>query len=153
MTGVQTAFLFRVQFDVPEIRDLGRVPSGNRRIARVSGGSFEGPRLKGTALGDPGGDWLLFTDDGVTRLDVRVTLKTDDDQMILMTYQGVRHGPPEVMARLAAGEAVDPSELYFRIAPRFEAPNGKYDWLNRIVAVGTGHRLPTGPIYHVHEVL
>lgn len=153
MAGVQTTFLFRAQFDVPEIRDLGRVPTGNRRIARVSGGVFEGPRLKGTALADPGGDWLLFTDDGATRLDVRVTLKTDDEQMILMTYQGVRHGPPEVMARLAAGEAVDPSELYFRIAPRFEAPTGKYDWLNRIVAVGAGHRLPTGPVYHVYEVL
>jgi hypothetical protein len=70
-----------------------------------------------------------------------------------MSYRGVRHGPPEVMARLAAGERVDPKSYYFRMAPVFETASKKYDWLNRIVAVGTGRREPTGPVYEVAEVL
>ena len=151
--GVRSEFLFRVQFDVAEVREVGRGPLGLRRIARVSGGSFEGPRLRGVCLPNPGGDWLLFADDGSTRLDVRVILKTDDDAIIYMSYSGVRHGPPEIMARLAAGEVVDPSLVYFRMAPRFETGAEKYDWLNAIIAVGTGERLPTGPVYHVHQVL
>jgi hypothetical protein len=57
------------------------------------------------------------------------------------------------MARLAAGEVVDPKTYYFRIAPVFETASKKYDWLNRIVAVGTGRRDPTGPTYSVEEVL
>ena len=75
MQQVQTDFLLKVQFEVTEISDLGPTPTGNRRIARVAGGEFEGPKLKGTAVPGPGGDWLNFTPDGATRLDVRVTLK------------------------------------------------------------------------------
>ena len=151
--GVSTEFLFRVAFDVPEVREVGKGPLGIRRIARVSGGSFEGPRMRGVCLPNPGGDWLLFADDGSARLDVRVVLKTDDDAIIYMTYGGVRHGPPEVLAKLAAGERVDPAQIYFRMVPRFETGSEKYAWLNSIIAVGTGERLPTGPVYHVHQVL
>ena len=86
-------------------------------------------------------------------MDVRVTLKTDDDALIYMTYRGFRHGPAEVMERLNAGEEVDPSEYYFSIAPFFETGADSYDWLNRIVAVGTGHRLATGPVYEIFQVL
>ena len=153
MSQVRTEPLMTVRFDVPQIRDLGRGPFGIRRVATVTGGSFEGPQLKGTALPSPGGDWLVFTDDGGTHLDVRVTLKTDDDALIYMTYGGRRHGPKEVMARMAAGEEVDPSEYYFRIAPRFETSAEKYDFLNRHVFIGTGHRMPTGPVYHIHRIL
>ena len=70
-----------------------------------------------------------------------------------MTYRGVRHGPPAVMDRLNRGEKVDPSEYYFRTAPVFETASATYGWLNRIVAVATGYRLPEGPVYHVFEVL
>jgi hypothetical protein len=58
-----------------------------------------------------------------------------------------------VIARLNAGEAVDPSLYYFRSTPVFETASQKYDWLNRIIAVGTGRREPSGPIYEVFEVL
>ena len=57
------------------------------------------------------------------------------------------------MARLAAGQPVDPAEMYFRIQPRFETADPRYLWLNRILAVGIGERLPGGPRYHVHEIL
>jgi len=86
-------------------------------------------------------------------LDVRLTLRTDDEAMIYMTYRGLRHGPAEVMQRLNAGEPVDPSSYYFRMTPIFETASQRYAWLNGIVAVGVGRREPTGPVYQIHEVL
>jgi hypothetical protein len=86
-------------------------------------------------------------------MDVRLTLMTDDDQHIFMTYRGIRHGPKDVLDRLSNGEPVDPSEYYFRNTPWFETGSDKYGWLNRIVAVATGHRFPEGPTYKVYEIL
>jgi hypothetical protein len=150
---IQTRPLFDIQLQVPTILDLGETPLGRRRIATVASGEFQGERLRGTVAGAPAGDWILQRPDGVTVLDVRLVLRTDDGEHIYMTYRGVRHGPPEVMARMAAGEAVDPKSYYFRIAPVFETASAKYAWINRIVAVGTGRREPTGPIYSIEEVL
>jgi len=150
---IQTRHLFTLTADVPAIADLGATPQGHRRIATVSGGGFKGERLSGRILPAPGGDWILVRPDGATILDVRLTLETDDRQLVYMTYRGVRHGPAEVMARLARGEAVDPATYYFRTTPVFETSSPKYDWLNRIVAVATGRREASGPVYEVYEVL
>jgi hypothetical protein len=57
------------------------------------------------------------------------------------------------MARLAKGEAVDPASYYFRTTPVFETASPRYDWLNRIVAVASGRRESSGPVYEVYEVL
>ena len=150
---IETRPLFDITLQVPQVLDIGETPLGRRRIATVTGGEFRGERLRGTVVGAPAGDWLLQRRDGTTVLDVRLLLRTDDGEHIYMSYRGVRHGPPEVMARLAAGESVDPQAYYFRIAPVFETAAKKYDWINRIVAVGTGRREPAGPVYSVHEVL
>jgi hypothetical protein len=150
---IQTRHLFTLIADVPQIADLGSTPQGARRIATVAGGSFKGERLSGKILPAPGGDWIVVRPDGATILDVRLTLETDDRQLIYMTYRGVRHGPAEVMARLAKGDAVDPASYYFRTTPVFETAAPKYDWLNRIVSVATGRREKTGPVYEVFEVL
>lgn len=150
---IQTRPLFEIQLQVPSIVDIGATPLGRRRIATVTGGEFHGERLRGSVLGAPAGDWLLQRSDGVTVLDVRLLLRTDDGEHIYMSYRGVRHGPADVMARLAAGETVDPATYYFRIAPVFETAAKKYEWLNKVVAVGTGRREATGPIYVVEEVL
>ncbi|HZD26208.1 MAG TPA: DUF3237 domain-containing protein [Alphaproteobacteria bacterium] len=152
MSGIETEFLFQARLEVPRINDLGATPFGHRRIAEVSGGTFEGPKLKGRAL-PGGGDWLLLRNDGVLQLDVRLILETDDKALIYMTYRGARHGPDAVMQRLNAGEPVDPSEYYFRTAPFFETSSEKYAWLNGIVSVATGHRTPEGPVYDVYQVL
>lgn len=130
----------------------GETPYGNRKIVNVAGGSFVGPRISGTIL-PGGGDWALTRRDGVLLLDVRLTIETEDKALIYCTYTGQRHGSPEVMARLAKGERVDPSQMYFRIAPRFETAAPAYDWLNRLLAVGVGERLAAGPRYHIHEIL
>jgi Protein of unknown function (DUF3237) len=152
MIPLRSEFLFTLTGSVAEPLEIGTTPSGERRIFPIEGGEFEGPRLKGTVL--PGGsDAMLLRPDGVVLPDVRMTLRTDDAQLIFMRYGGMRHGPPGVMERLARGQPVDPAEYYFRISPQFETGSSKYSWLNRIVAVGIGHRLQTGPIYHVYEVL
>lgn len=150
---IQTRPLFEIQLQVPGIVDLGATPLGRRRIATVTGGEFHGERLRGSVVGTPAGDWLLQRSDGVTVLDVRLLLRTDDGEHIYMSYRGLRHGPADVMARLAAGETVDPATYYFRIAPVFETAAKKYEWLNKVVAIGTGRREATGPIYTVDEVL
>ena len=80
-------------------------------------------------------------------------LKTDDGAMVLMTYRGVRHGPVDVIHRMDKGEVVDAASYYFRTNPLFETSATKYDWINRIVAIGIGHRRAEGPIYSVFEVL
>jgi hypothetical protein len=133
-------------------RTLGDTPAGNRKVVNVLGGSLEGERIRGRVL-PGGGDWAVTRLDGVLLLDVRLTLETEDGALILCRYEGVRHGPADVMARLAAGAAVDPHEMYFRIQPRFETSDSRYSWLNRILSVGVGERLPAGPRYHIHEIL
>ncbi|HAB48737.1 MAG TPA: DUF3237 domain-containing protein, partial [Lautropia sp.] len=107
----------------------------------------------GTVQPSPGGDWLLMRSDAVLMLDVRITLKTDDEQFIYMSYKGMRHGPAEVIERLNKGEAVDPSSYYFRSTPLFETASPKYQWLNKLMAVASGRREASGPTYEVFEVL
>ena len=145
--------LFTVHITLHPTQELGTTPLGTRRVVPVSGGTFDGPRLRGTVLPHAGGDWLLMRADGVFQQDVRLTLQTDDGALILMTYRGVRHAAADVSARLARGERVDPSQYYLRTAPFFETSAAKYAWLNDLVSVGIGERLPDGVIYRVFEVL
>jgi hypothetical protein len=131
---------------------IGATPGCVRRIFAVTGGVFEGERLSGQVL-DSGNDWHPVRGDGAVTLDVRLVLKTSDDAMIGMAYRGIRHGAPEVLARLDRGKEVDPASYYFRISAVFETATPKYDWLNRLLAVGVGHRRPDGPIYSLFELL
>jgi hypothetical protein len=144
--------LFVMRLDVKSMLVVGATPGAFRRIGVVTGGSFEGERLSGQVL-DGGSDWQTVRHDGATTLDVRVVLKTDEDDLIGMTYRGLRHGPPDVLKKIDAGEVVDPTSYYFRINPLFETASAKYDWINRVIAVGIGHRLADGPIYSIFEVL
>jgi hypothetical protein len=149
---VRTQPLFVMRLDVRKLLIVGATPGGYRRIGVVSGGSFEGERLSGEVL-DGGSDWQTVRNDGSTTLNVRLVLKTKDDALICMTYQGVRHGPPDVVERIEKGEVVDPTSYYFRINPLFDTAAAKYDWINRVVGVGIGHRRADGPIYSVFEVM
>ena len=120
---------------------IGQTPVGLRRMVPIVGGRFAGPRLRGTGV--PGGaDWQYQRSDGAWVLEAIYLLRTDDDVLIQVRNHGLRVGAPEVMQRLAAGEPVDPSEYYFRAAPSFEAPAGRYEWLNRGLFVCTGARYP-----------
>ena len=130
---------------------FGAVPHGMRTFVPVTGGDFEGPRLRGKIL-PGGGDWLLLRSDGVLELDLRITLETDDHALIYMTFQGLRHGPPDVIAALGR-EVVDPARYYFRTLPRFETSAERYAFMNRIVTVGVGEARPDGAVHRIDEIL
>ena len=152
MAEIRTSHLFTLKLAVNGMQPIGETPAGLRRVGLVAGGTFEGPKLRGTVL--PGGaDWIIGRNDGVTVLDVRLVLETHDKAAIGMTYRGLRHGPADVMAKVNGGEFVDPALYYFRTSVVFETAAPHYAWLNRIIAVGTGNRPPEGPVYDVFEVL
>jgi len=133
-------FLARVRADVEQPQVLGQTLLGERRVVPIAGGEIEGPQLRGTIL--PGGaDWQVVGADGTAVLEARYTVRTDDGALVYVRNLGLRHGAPEVLARIQQGEAVDPAEYYFRSTPRFESGDARYAWLNRILAVGSGARL------------
>jgi uncharacterized protein DUF3237 len=150
---MNTRLLMTMHVKVGTLLNIGTVPHGTRRTARLTGGTFEGPRLRGVLLPDSSADWQLLRADGVLEMDLRVTLRTDDGALISMSAFGLRHGPPEVIAAIGRGETVDPSTYYFRTMPRFETAHPSYSFLNRLIAVASGDRRPEGPIYTIHEVL
>jgi Protein of unknown function (DUF3237) len=152
LKSVQARPLFVMRLDVKPIVMVGATPGPYRRVGIVPSGTFAGERLSGKVL-DGGSDWQSVRSDGSTTLDVRLVLRADDGTNILMSYRGVRHGASDVIQRLEKGEEVDPASYYFRINPIFEAPTGKYEWLNRVIAVGAGHRFTYGPVYSVFEIL
>jgi hypothetical protein len=149
---VRTRPLFVMRLDVRKLQIVGATPGSFRRIGVVPGGVFEGERLSGEVL-EGGSDWQTVRPDGATTLDVRLVLKTKDDALIGMTYRGLRHGPASLIEKLERGGVVDPVGYYFRINPLFETAASQYDWINRVIAVGVGHRLAEGPVYSVFEVL
>jgi hypothetical protein len=142
--------LFAMRLEVSSIQKIGG--NAGTQAAVIAGGSFEGDRLSGRVM-DGGSDWLTLRPDGSLLLDTRLVLETVGGAKIAMTYRGIRAGPHDVLARLANGDPVDPAEYYFRIHPLFDTADPNYDWLNRVVAVGAGHRLPEGPIFSVFEIL
>jgi len=153
MSDLRSTLLFTVKMKAAPAQMVGKTPLGERRIVAVTGGSFEGPKLRGTLAAQGGSDWILARADGSLQLNVRVTLKTEDNALIGMRYEGYRHGPAAVIERLNRGEAVDPSEYYFRTIVMFETAAPKYAWLNNVLAVGVGRRPPEGPVYEVYEIL
>jgi hypothetical protein len=153
MEPLRSRPLFRLTLTLHPTIDLGQTPLGGRRIFPVSGGRFEGDRLRGVALPHGGSDYLLARADGSFQQDVRLLLQTDDDAVIAMTYRGVRTCTQEVQARITRGEAVDRSEYYLRTAPFFETAAERYAWINGIVTVAVGGRTPEGVAYDVHEIL
>ncbi len=153
MTELRTRPLFTLLLDVAPPINVGKSPGIDRRIGVITGGRFEGEKLRGTLL--PGGsDWqAVRPGDGAFMLNVRICLKTDDDAIISMNYPGIRHGPKDVLDRIARGEVVKATDYYLRISASYETASEKYGWLNNILSVGIGHRLPEGPIYQMFEVL
>lgn len=148
MTELRSEFLFelRLEADLAEVQKVGPTPSGDRRIAPIRGGTFAGPRLRGKVL--PGGaDWVRMRTDGARDLDVRLTLETDDGQLIYLAALGIWDISPENFARAIRKEPVAPEDLYFRTTPRFEVAGEKYAWLNRVVAVTIG-RLDAATVVH-----
>lgn len=150
---LRSTLLYELTADLGEMQFVGDTPAGKRIIGPVTGGTFEGPRLRGKIL--PGGaDWVMVRKDGVRELDVRFTLQTDDEALIFCEYPGYLHGPPAVMREAFTKGTADPNDYYIRGMMRYETGAEQYDWLNRIIAVGVGQLLPNARIgYSVFEIL
>jgi hypothetical protein len=139
----QLEFIFAAHVTVDPPLDLGDVGKGGRRIVPIIGGDFSGPQIRGKVL--PGGaDWQVLRTDGVAELEARYTLRTDDGVLIYVRNHALRHGRPDIMAALAAGQPVDPRHYYFRGATFFETGDARYAWITRNIVVCTGEREPAG---------
>jgi hypothetical protein len=139
----------RVELGAPS--DVGSALGPHRRVFPIVGGSFEGERLRGRVVA-PGLDCAIVRSDGSAVLDVRLVLETDRGALVHLTYTGIRRGPPEILARLARGEDVDPRSYYLRIAMRFETRDPELAWLEGILAIGAGERRPSEIVYRVLEL-
>jgi uncharacterized protein DUF3237 len=148
---ISRAPIFTIHAELADIRQFGTAPYGERRVIDILGGRVEGTRLNGRIL--PGADWQIVRPDGVTDVRARYAIETDSGARILVTSDGLRHGPAEVLAALARGEAVDPARYYFRTVMRFETADPALAWLNRILALATGARERRAVRLDVYEVV
>jgi hypothetical protein len=131
--------LMTLHLETAPTQDIGAGPHGTRLTFPITGGSFEGDRLRGKVL--PGGDdWAVKRPDGVMEVDLRITLETDDGSLIHMTFEGLRDDGA-------------PAGPYFRTLPRFETAAQKYAFLNRLLAVGTGEIRSGRPVHLIEELL
>src|SRR3954470_24333899 len=138
-TAMRTRPLMTLHLSTAPTQDIGAGPHGTRVTFPITGGSFEGDRLRGKVL--PGGDdWTVKRADGVIELDLRITMQTDDGALIYMTFEGVRDDKA-------------PGAPYFRTLPRFETAEPKYAFLNRLLAIGTGEIRADGPVHIIEELL
>jgi Protein of unknown function (DUF3237) len=150
-TPPKLEFIFAAHVTVGAPLDFGDVGNGGRRVVPITGGDFSGPSLRGIVLGG-GADWQVLRHDGVAELDARYALRTDDDAVIAVRNLGLRHGPAEVMAALAAGQPVEPERYYFRGATCFETSAPGYKWLSGHIVVCTGHREPAAVKLRFYKV-
>ena len=131
---------------------IGDTSIGFKQGVPIGEGHFEGPEIRGNVIAGSH-DWQLIQRDGIALLDVTGAMLTDDGVTIRVSSQGMRHGPPEVMERLSAGEEVPPDEYYMRAVAHFEAPDGPYEWLNRAMFVSWGERYADRVVIHYYKVL
>jgi Protein of unknown function (DUF3237) len=144
--------VYRLEATLGEPLDLGDLVQVRRRIVPLTGGTFTGPEVNGKLLAGSSADWQLVLPDGTALGDVRYTLQTDDGDLLYVQSRGVRHGSPEVLARLARGEEVDASEYTFRTATQIETAAPALDWLNKGVFISVGGRQPGAVIYETYLV-
>ncbi len=156
MSQAQTApaldFFCELKVKLDPALIVGETPHGTRRIIPIIGGTVEGPKIKGEIL-NGGADWQILRADGVTELEAHYQFRTDDGTLIYVKNTGIRAATPEIAARLAKGEKVDANEYYFRAMPKFDAPKGKYDWVNNSLFICTGERLPDYVLIRVWKVM
>jgi glucuronate isomerase len=128
--------LMIVRLETSATQEIGATPHGKLSVFPITGGSFEGERLRGKVRAG-GGDWVTAKADGTFELDLRATLETDDGALIHMTFTGVR----------------DDENRYLRTLPRFETAAPNYAFLNRLLALGIGEIRPEGPVHAIEEIL
>ncbi len=132
--------LLAIDIDVAPIVELGDPGTGVRRLIPFSGGTFTGHGgLTGT-LAPGGADWQFGRADGVIEIDAHYVLQTEHGALIEVRSTGIRAAAPDVVARITAGEAVEPSEYYFRTHIRLSTADESLGWMNSLIAVSAGER-------------
>jgi hypothetical protein len=139
--------VYRLEATLAHPLDLGEVAEGRRRIVPLLGGSFTGRELNGTLVPGASADWQIVLPDGTALGDIRYTLQTDNGDLLYVRSKSVRHGAPEVLARLGRGEDVDASEYTFRASTQIETAAPDLAWLNKGVFISVGGRLADSAIY------
>ncbi|MCJ7770247.1 DUF3237 domain-containing protein [Candidatus Bathyarchaeota archaeon] len=154
MSDLKTEFLFTIaaHVDSRQVIDLGVTPHGIRQVIYIKGGTFEGPKIKGLVL-PGGGDWFVRRADQLVEVDVRCVLRSDDNHLIYCCLRGINEMTAEAAIKAISGQSIDSSKYYFRVAAVIETGSKRYDWLNRIVAVGVGNLTPVGAEYKIYTVL
>jgi hypothetical protein len=148
----QLRHVYRLDADLAAPVDLGDTPRGHRRIIAFTGGRAQGPGFRARLLPAAGADWQLVRPSGSAIADIRYTLQTDAGALLYVQSQGVRHGSPAVLARLATGEDVDPSEYTFRTTVTIETADPDLAWVNDGVFIAVGGRRRDGVSYDVYLV-
>ena len=136
--------------DFRGLQRIGATPAGQRGVAQVTGGRFDGARLSGKVLG--GADWFAYRDARTMTIDVRLTLEADGGGLIYLAYQGRFLAEPETMARFQKGEQLAASDYSLATVAKFESGHASLSWLNDVIAVGVGEQTRTGQIYRLYEV-
>lgn len=147
------AFTVTIRLRPPAMYLRPSLGGSERAAIYLEDGHFEGPNIRGRVLPGSGGDWPLVRPDGVIDFDARYMLEVDDGTLIYMQNRGYRWGSQDVMDRMRRQEIVDPSEYYMRVAPKFEVPQGKHDWLARYVFIGVAEKTPRGNSIAYYKVL
>lgn len=131
--------------------EVGRTPAGLRRVIPIVGGRFNGRDFNGKVV--PGGaDFQVIATDSLALLEARYVIETDAGHRIYVDNQAMRGGPPELIAKLARGEEVNPELIYFRCVPRFETSAPELQWMNEKFFLGTGARYPDRVCLSIFEV-
>ena len=145
-------FFFELNVTLAPPIVVGETSHGTRRIINITGGNLTGPQIKGEIL-EGGADWQVLRKDGVAELEAHYQFRTDDGAIIYIKNVGVRVASSEISAKLAKGEVVDAGSYYFRTLPRFEAPAGKYAWINDTIFICTGERKANSVVLRVWRVM
>jgi hypothetical protein len=144
--------VYRLEATLGQPLDLGDRPQGHLRIVPLTGGTFTGPELRGMLVPGVSADWQTVLPDGTALGDIRYALQTDAGDLLYVQSHGIRHGSPEVLARLGRGEEVDPSEYTFRTSTRIETGAADLEWMNKGIFISVAGRQAAGVIYETYLV-
>jgi muconolactone delta-isomerase len=144
--------VYRLEATLAPSLELGLLARGHRRIVALTGGAFSGPAMSGRLLPGASADWQTILPDGTALGDIRYVLETDAGDLLYVRSRSIRHGSPEVLARLGRGEDVDPSEYTFRTSTRIETAAPDLDWLNKGIFISLAARNAAGVIYETYLV-
>jgi muconolactone delta-isomerase len=148
----QISPVYRLEASLGEPIELGDTAAGHQRIVPLTGGTFTGPEIFGTLIPGASADWQTQLPDGTVLGDIRYVLQTESGEFLYVQSHSIRHGSPEVLARLSRGEDVDPTKYTFRTSTQITTASRELDWLNKGIFVSVAARQAGCVTYETHLV-